>query len=84
MNRMNRVSELGKNTVTIDDAYENLANAIVICALNDYKELKDNDTDYISSDLNKRELDNFFNSDWYQTLTNVDKDTLLKHKGVIL
>lgn len=81
MNRMNKVSELSKDTVTVDEAYENLANAIVISALNDYQELEDNNTDYISNDFNKKELDEFFNSDWYQILTNVDKDVILKTKG---
>ena len=54
------------------DPYQNLANAIVAVAADDYRDaLKDGNEKLLAS------LEKFFHSSWYKTLTNVDSDTLL-------
>ena len=54
------------------DPYQNLANAIVAVAADDYRDaLKDGNKKLLTS------LEKFFHSSWYKTLTNVDSDALL-------
>lgn len=54
------------------DPYQNLANAIVAVAADDYRDaLKDSNKKLLTS------LEKFFHSSWYRTLTNVDSDALL-------
>jgi hypothetical protein len=56
------------------DPYQNLANAIVAVAVDDYrKALKDDDEQLIKS------LERFFYSEWYEVLTNVPSDKLLSY-----
>lgn len=61
--------------------YENLANAIIITACNDYrvalKKIKRNpdNKEAISEAL---ELERFFHSPWYSTLTSVEGDFLIR------
>lgn len=52
------------------DPYENLANAIILRAVEDYR-LTDNE-----KELEKIEA--FFYSDWFATLTRLDPDLLIK------
>lgn len=71
--RMYRTSmsleRLRKNT---SDPYQNLANAVVAVAADDYRDaLKDGNEKLQIS------LEEFFHSAWYKTLTNVDADALL-------
>lgn len=55
-----------------DEPYQNLANAIVAVAADDYrKALKTDDVGTQTS------LERFFRSEWYQALTNVEGETLL-------
>ena len=49
--------------------YENLANAIILKAVKDYRQTK--------SERTQAELERFFRSDWYHTLTNVDSEYLI-------
>lgn len=63
------------------DPYQNLANAIVAVAADDYRgALKSGNDKLLES------LDKFFHSSWYRTLTGVDSDVLLgmlkrEHRG---
>ena len=65
---------------SIDSPYENLANAIVLQAVKDYrqalKRLKvyPNDSKALSE---KREVEQFFRSEWFEALTNVDPGMLI-------
>lgn len=57
------------------ETYQNLANAIVLMAVKDYRdaleELKK------AQDM-KNEVERFFRSDWYRELTSVDGEILIK------
>jgi len=56
----------------VSDPYQNLANAIVAVAADDYRNaLKDNNKKQIAS------LEKFFHSSWYKMLTNLNPDSLL-------
>lgn len=63
------------------DPYENLANAIIIQACNDFRRAyKRYLRRYRSSDkpdTELLELESFFRSDWYKTLTSVDGEYLM-------
>ena len=52
------------------DPYENLANAIILQAVKDYR-LTDN-----KSEL--EEIERFFHSDWFSVLTSLDPDLLIQ------
>jgi len=52
------------------DPYENLANAIILRAVEDYR-LTDNEKEL-------EEIERFFHSDWFATLTRLDPDLLIK------
>lgn len=66
---------------TVGNPYENLANAIIVKACEDYravlKKIKHNpkNKDAIDEVLS---LERFFHSQWYQTLTNVDGEFLIR------
>lgn len=72
-------NNLGQTSANIDylrknesDPYQNLANAIVAVAADDYREaLEDGDEKLIGR------LERFFYSGWYKTLTNVNADVLI-------
>lgn len=54
------------------DPYQNLANAIVAVAADDYRDaIKDGNRKLITS------LERFFHSSWYKALTSIDPDVLL-------
>lgn len=61
--------------------YENLANAIILMAVKDYrdalKKLKKR-PNYESAKTMKNEVERFFRSDWYRELTSVDGNILIK------
>ena len=63
------------------EAYENLANAIIISAVRDYNaaliHLKRN-PDIESARKNVKRQDKFFYSEWYETLTNLDGSYLIR------
>ena len=50
--------------------YENLANAIIMQAVKEYRRTRHEGT--------RLELENFFRSEWFTTLTSVDGEVLLR------
>lgn len=52
------------------DPYENLANAIILQAVKDYR-LTDNESEL-------KEIERFFHSDWFSVLTSLDPDLLIQ------
>lgn len=60
-------------------AYENLANAIIERACDDYIELGDSDSVIVINNVvHKKELMSFFHSQWFSELTEVDPYFLLR------
>lgn len=61
--------------------YENLANAIILQAVKDYrdvlKKLKKRPS-YEPAKIMKNEVERFFRSDWYRELTSIDGNILIK------
>lgn len=74
------VSVKTSNT-SINAIYEDLAIAIIVTAANDYrkvlKQLKKNPFDVYSL-VEKRKIEDFFHSEWYACLTNVDGEMILR------
>ena len=71
------MSKLANADVTIDshDPWENLANAIILQAANDYLASPEKrKREYVHLD----EVINFFHGDWFGILTQVDPDYLLE------
>lgn len=63
------------------EAYENLANAIVLSAVNDYKSAlirQKRNPDSVSAAEDVKHLEKFFYSDWYEMLTNLDASYLIR------
>ena len=63
------------------DAYENLANAIIPLAVKDYRralKLLSKNTHSRSAMAAVNEMERFFRSDWYETLTSVDGEMLIR------
>ena len=62
------------------DPYANIANAVILQAVNDYrkalKRLKINNRNKEALS-NKRDCERFFRSNWYRTLTSVDGEMLI-------
>lgn len=73
------IRDMWRNSESLDaldmkneEPYQNLANAIVAVAADDYRSaLKEN------NDKLKTSLESFFRSHWYKILTNVDEDYLI-------
>ena len=65
--------------VPIEDAYDHLAKSIVIQAISDYREILryDRIKKLSKTKYNKIELENFFLSEWYQLLSDVDGQKLI-------
>lgn len=67
--------------VGVQEAYEDLANAIVLSAVKDYKSalkrLKKNPGS-VSAAEEIRRLERFFYSDWYEVLTDLDPEYLIR------
>ena len=63
------------------EPYQNLANAIILMAVKDYrdalKKLKKRPK-YAPAQHMKNEVERFFHSDWYRELTSVDGNVLIK------
>ena len=70
------------------DPYEMLANAIVLRAVKDYRDSLKKLKKYPknkSALYTKREVERFFHSDWYASLTTVDPEMLIeKLKGEVI
>ncbi len=65
----------------MNEKYEDLANAIVLTAVKDYRAAlrKLNKHPRNQAALNtKEEVEHFFRSDWYKLLTSLDPDMLIK------
>lgn len=63
------------------DAYENLANAIILSAVKDYRRalrLLSKNSNSRSTMAAVNEMERFFRSDWYETLTSVDGGMLIR------
>ena len=66
---------------TVGNPYENLANAIIVKACDDYRvalrglRRNPSDRNYMDEAL---QLERFFHSAWYQELTTVDGDFLIR------
>lgn len=63
------------------DFYENLANAIILQAVKDYKKALhrlDNNPRNQDAMHEKERLERFFHSPWYETLTDLDADRLIE------
>ena len=70
---------VGKNLA--EDPYEHLANAIILSAVSDYraalKRVKRNQGSKTAMDETLR-IEKFFRSPWYQQLTSVDGEFLIR------
>ena len=63
------------------DAYENLANAIILSGVKDYRRalrLLSKNPQSRSAMAAVNEMERFFRSDWYETLTSVDGEMLIR------
>lgn len=63
------------------EAYENLANAIILSAVGDYKRALIRQRRHPESESARRdveELEKFFFSEWYELLTNLDPSYLIR------
>ena len=63
------------------DGYERLANEIIILAANDYRRALEGLRKHPYSRAAKKtikELEDFFHSDWYSNLTEVDGELIIK------
>ena len=63
------------------DAYENLANAIILLAVKDYRQalkLLSKNPHSRSAMATVKGMERFFRSDWYETLTSVDGEMLIR------
>lgn len=63
------------------DGYEKLANGIILLAVKDYRsalrKLKRNPRSQTANDT-VQEVERFFRSDWYKSLTEVDGEMLIR------
>ena len=63
------------------DAYEKLANAIILQAVKDYRgalRILKKHPESISAKSTRDEVERFFRSGWYQVLTEVDGEMLIR------
>jgi len=64
----------------MNDIYERLANAIILQAVKDYRNALKRLKKYPRNETalyTKREVERFFRSDWYTSLTTVDPEMLI-------
>ena len=62
------------------ESYENLANAIILQAVKDYREVLARAASYSAKDCYRRskdDLEGFFRSGWFGVLTNLDPELLI-------
>lgn len=65
--------------VDIREAYENLANAIIVSAVSDYKTaLKHQKRNKSRAEYEVKHLERFFRSEWYEMLTDLDATYLMR------
>ncbi len=64
----------------IEEAYRNLANAIIIRAADDYRRALNGEvySDWRTPESVMKEVEKFFHSSWYRDLTKVDGDFLIE------
>lgn len=63
------------------DAYERLANAIILQAVKDYRDALKRLYRFpcdCGSKMTKSEVERFFRSDWFSTLTSLDPEVLIE------
>ncbi len=63
------------------DPFQELANAVVILAAKDYRHalrIQRRNPDSQAAKIKIDEIERFFRSDWYQVLTNVDGEMLIR------
>ncbi len=60
------------NTKNPDNGFEMLAEAIIMQAVKDYKNADDP-----KKHIDKKEIENFFESEWFTMLTSIDRDYFL-------
>lgn len=73
-----RAKDIGKGDVH-QLAYENLANAIIVRACEDYVGLGHLESGIVGHGVvHKKEIRNFFKSQWFYELTDIDPDYLLE------
>ncbi|MCR4719742.1 MAG: hypothetical protein K5768_08960 [Firmicutes bacterium] len=60
------------NEITVIEPHQLLAEAIILQAVKDYRKALKYDVRSV-----KRECERFFRSDWFQTLTKLDGNTLI-------
>ena len=68
-------------TVTVLEVYEDLAIAIIVRAANDYRKVMEKlENDPFDGHLHKerKEIERFFHSQWYEFLTTVDGAMILR------
>ena len=68
----------------MDTPYENLANAIILQAVKDYRLALKRYSRHPEKDAftqNKEELERFFRSEWFGVLTNLDPELLICRLG---
>jgi hypothetical protein len=69
------------NETIINNAYEELANAIVLRAVEDYRKAHEDirkNKNIIFAKISIAEIERFFRSGWYKELTSVDGEVLLQ------
>lgn len=66
--------------VSEDEAFDHLAKGIVIQAIEDYRRALHNKhlTQYKKTKNNRKALERFFRSDWFELLCDWDGETLIK------
>ena len=65
----------------MNDSYERLANSIVLQAVKDYRNALKKMKKHLNNEralYTKNEVERFFRSDWYASLTTVDPEMLIK------
>ena len=71
---------MGNSVVEYVDCYHNLANAVILQAVKDYKSALfrlDDNPNNLDAQHEKKSLERFFRSKWYATLTEVDPNRLM-------
>ena len=65
---------------SVESAYRNLANAIIIQAANDYRKALDGKSYYYNKtpEMVIKEVERFFHSSWYRLLTKIDGDFIIE------
>ncbi len=70
------------NVLVPDSCWEDLANAIVVQAVDDYlaaQKVMNDDPDNCNARLVQKDILAFLKSDWYRELTGVDPRSIVRH-----